>query len=156
VNNQIYIFYLRFLYFGYVCFCFIFRPKVRGAYVLVTFDEKILIIKNSYKSGWTFPCGMIDRGETEIAGAKRELYEETGISCNESDLVFLKMFLSTNGFKKDHQFFYLLRLDSLPKVELDMREVIDHQWVSVDDLFQRQTPEGVRSIVGEFKDFIFN
>ncbi len=156
MNNQLHILWLKFLYIGYTCFCFIFRPRVRGAYILVTFDNYILIIQNSYKPGWTFPCGMVDRGETEIAGAKRELFEEVGIKCEESDLAFLKEHLSTKGFKKDHQFFYHLRLRSEPSVELDMREVIRYKWVSIDEIFSHETPEGVRAIVHEFKDFIFN
>ena len=156
MNNRIYILYLHFLYFGYFCFCFIFRPRVRGAYVLVTYKEKILLIKNSYKPGWTFPCGMVDRGETEIEGAKRELFEEVGINCSLSDLVFLKEVLSTKGFKKDHQFFYHLRLHDETEIVLDMREVIDFKWASVEDVLLQETPDSVRSIVSEYKAFIFN
>ena len=155
MNNKLYILWLRFLYAGYLCFCFIFRPRVRGAYVLVTFNGKILLIKNSYKPGWTFPCGMVDRGESEIEGARRELFEEVGISCTLDDLTFLKEYLSKRGYKSDHQFFYHLSLKDEPKVTLDMREVIDFKWVTLEEIFLAETPDGVRSIVSEYKDFIF-
>ena len=121
MKNKIYRLYLKFLYLGYTCFCFIFRPRVRGAYVLVTSEDKILIIKNSYKKGWTFPCGMIDRNEKEVDGAKRELFEEVGIPCDTEDLIFLREYLSTSGFKYDHQFFYLLKCENYPDITLDMR-----------------------------------
>lgn len=123
--------------------------------MLVTFENKILIIKNSYKPGWTFPCGMVDPGESEVAGAKRELFEETGIDVDESDLVFLKEFLSTKGFKKDHQFFYLLQLKNKPVIRLDMFEVIGHKWVTFEEMYQYPIPDGVQIISREFKDFIF-
>lgn len=156
MKNKIYRLYLKFLYLGYSCFCFIFRPRVRGAYVLVTSDDKILIIKNSYKKGWTLPCGMIDRHEAEVDGAKRELFEEVGISCDTEDLIFLREYLSTSGFKYDHQFFYLLKCETAPEVNLDMREVINYKWVSIEELYHYSTPDSVKEMVSEFKDFIFN
>ena len=124
--------------------------------MLVTVLDRFLIIKNSYKKGWTLPCGMVDRRESEVEGAKRELKEETGIDCEIKNLSFLKEYLSTKGFKKDHQFFFHLKLEQIPKVTLDMTEVIDHRWISLEDLENSDLPDGVRSIVSEFKDFIFN
>jgi 8-oxo-dGTP pyrophosphatase MutT (NUDIX family) len=99
---------------------------------------------------------MVDRGEIEIEGAKRELFEEVGINCALSDLVFLKEVLSTKSFKKDHQFFYHLRLHDETEIVLDMREVIDFKWASVEDVLQHETPDSVRAIVSEYKAFIFN
>ena len=148
--------WLKFLYIGYSCFCFLFRPRVRGAYVLVTVVDRFLIIKNSYKKGWTLPCGMVDRRESEVEGAKRELKEETGIDCETKDLAFLKEYLSTKSFKKDHQFFFHLKLQKMPTVTLDMTEVIDHRWISVEELDASDLPDGVRFIISEFKDFIFS
>ena len=148
--------YLKILYRGYVIYCFLFRPKVRGAYVLVTYKKDILLIKNSYKPGWTFPCGMVHRGENEIDGAKRELFEEVGIICEVTDLAFLKEHLSTQNYKYDYQFFYHLKLLTMPEIILDMAEVIDYKWVTFDHLMDENIPEGVRSITNEFKDFIFN
>ena len=155
MKNRLYIIYLKFLYLGYLCFCFIFRPKVRGAYVVVIYNCNLLIIKNSYKKGWTLPCGMIDSGETESAGAKRELLEEVGISCEESDLQFLQMHLSTKGYKSDYQYFYLLAMNSSPKIKLDMREVIEYRWISKSEMEQYSIPEGVRKVLSDHDSFIF-
>ena len=41
-------------------------------------EIKFLLIKNDL--GWEFPKGHIERGETEIQAAERELKEETGLS----------------------------------------------------------------------------
>ena len=155
MKNKIYRIYLKFLYLGYSCFCFIFRPNVRGAYVIVTYKDKILLIKNSYKPGWTFPCGMIDKGETEVEGARRELFEEVGVSCDKTDLVFLRKYLCTKNYKKDHQFFFLLKLNNFPEIQLDMKEVIDHEWVNLDDFTKFNIPNGVKEITLEYKDKIF-
>ena len=156
MKNKIFILYLRFLYLGYECFCFIFRPRVRGAYVIVTLNQKILIIQNSYKPGWTLPCGMINRQESEIDGAARELFEEVGISSQTNGLVFLKEYISLEGYKKDHQFFFLLALKKPTNIRLDMREVINYRWVSVDELIEVPLTDSVRSVINDFKSFIFN
>ena len=155
MKNKIIRLWLKFLFFGYNCFCFIFRPRVRGAYVLVACEKKILLIKNSYKDGWTFPCGMVDRNETEIQGAKRELFEEVGINCELSDLVFLEKYISNKGFKEDHQHFHLLKLKLFPVVKLDMTEVVEYRWVSIYDFQSMDVPDSVKFIVGKYKDFIF-
>ncbi|MBD3342492.1 MAG: NUDIX domain-containing protein [Candidatus Lokiarchaeota archaeon] len=41
--------------------------------------EKVAIVSNKGKS-WTFPKGHVEQGETPLEAAKREIYEETGIS----------------------------------------------------------------------------
>ncbi len=49
-----------------------------------------------YPAGhWGFPKGHIEEGETDIDAAKREMKEETGLSCN---LLF--------GFKSEISYFY--------------------------------------------------
>lgn len=57
------------------------RPWV-GIGVVVHKDEDILLIKRAkapYKGAWSLPGGAQHIGETVIEGAKREVFEETGI-----------------------------------------------------------------------------
>jgi 8-oxo-dGTP diphosphatase len=41
--------------------------------------EELLLVRTSYRSGWGFPGGLLNRGEEPAAGALRELQEETGL-----------------------------------------------------------------------------
>ena len=52
---------------------------------------KYLIIKH-HKSGWGFSKGKLEKGETLQKGAKRELYEETGLK----NVDFIKKFFGKN------------------------------------------------------------
>jgi len=49
---------------------------------LVTRDGKVLLIQPAGRSDvWTFPKGLIERGEEPSATAVREVEEETGYRC---------------------------------------------------------------------------
>ncbi|GAA2612772.1 hypothetical protein GCM10010399_49570 [Dactylosporangium fulvum] len=52
-----------------------------GAVVLVRDPEvsRILLLRQPPGAGWSLPAGLMDRGETPIECAARELGEETGI-----------------------------------------------------------------------------
>lgn len=50
---------------------------VRGAILLNSAMDKVLLVKES--SAWSFPKGKKNQGETDLEGAMREVYEETGL-----------------------------------------------------------------------------
>lgn len=56
------------------------RPRLRGCRILAFDDEgQVLLVRHSYGSGqWMTPGGGLRRGEAPLAGARRELREETG------------------------------------------------------------------------------
>ena len=122
-NKLIHIVYIIY-YQIHLLICFIFRPTVYGSYVAVWCEGKILIIKNSYKKFFTVPCGSIDKGETPIEAAVRELYEETGIKAETSELTLFKTYLNLEEYKKDNIHFYEIYLKNIPEIIVDNREVI--------------------------------
>jgi ADP-ribose pyrophosphatase YjhB (NUDIX family) len=44
-------------------------------------DGRVLLVKPSYRTVWTLPGGVSERGESPIDCMRRELREETGLSC---------------------------------------------------------------------------
>ena len=49
-----------------------------SAAALISRGDEVLLIKNP-RRGWEFPGGMVDQGESIIAGLLREIREETGL-----------------------------------------------------------------------------
>lgn len=47
--------------------------------VVINDEGKILVV-NQHDRSWSLPKGHIDPGEDVLAAAKREIYEESGIS----------------------------------------------------------------------------
>ncbi|WP_462418388.1 NUDIX domain-containing protein [Kytococcus sp. Marseille-QA3725] len=74
-------------------------PVSAGAVIL---DEagRLLILKPTYKSGWTIPGGVMEAdGETPWECCQREVFEETGLRVTDGRLVAV----DTRGAKRDEQ-----------------------------------------------------
>jgi 8-oxo-dGTP diphosphatase len=67
-----------------------------SASVLVRRDNGDVLLVKTPKRGWELPGGQVDLGETVIAAAMREVYEESGIVCEVGELVSLSNNLSKN------------------------------------------------------------
>lgn len=57
-----------------------------GVRVIAIKDQKILLVRHTYKSNWHLPGGGIKRKETLYEAASRELYEETGVKVDKLTL----------------------------------------------------------------------
>ena len=61
-------------------------PASAGALIYDT-DGRLLILKPTYKKGWTIPGGQIDNGESPWDACRRETREECGLVLERGRLV---------------------------------------------------------------------
>jgi ADP-ribose pyrophosphatase YjhB (NUDIX family) len=55
---------------------------VGGAGVWITDDDgKVLLVRQDGEDGWSEPAGKVEPGETLAEAARREVAEETGVTC---------------------------------------------------------------------------
>lgn len=98
------------------------RPRHEGALVAIHVGAALLMVRSSYRSEWNFPGGGVKPGEIPEAAARRELAEELGLAAST-----LRPACISNGLwdgRRDRVHFFELRLDRLPKLRLDNREII--------------------------------
>jgi 8-oxo-dGTP diphosphatase len=103
------------------------RQRHEGALVAIYVDHALLLVRPSYRLAWTFPGGGVERGETPEAAARRELAEEIGFPPCE--LLAVGSACGTWDGRKDKVHFFELRLDRLPRLQLDNREIVAAQLV---------------------------
>ena len=103
---------------------FFYRPTVKGVYVAVWYNKKLLIIKNSYKKQFTIPCGRIKRGENLTEAAARELREEVNLKIYETELIPIGQFNYNYKYVSEIGNFFELEVTHLPDIRVDAREVV--------------------------------
>jgi ADP-ribose pyrophosphatase YjhB (NUDIX family) len=119
----------------------VWHKYVVGSVVLV-FDseapqgqDRLLMLRQPPGRGWTLPAGLLERGETPIAGACREAAEETGIEFAEEDLTPAtpNAMVHTKGKWVDMVFTARVPA-STTELSVDGAEVWEAFWHPVDDL----------------------
>lgn len=66
---------------------FLRRPSAEGAAVMMWRGDALLLVRTSYRRPLDLPGGGMDKGETPLAAACRELREETGLVAPAAALV---------------------------------------------------------------------
>ncbi|MDM8536325.1 NUDIX hydrolase [Desulfobacterales bacterium HSG17] len=107
-----------------LCIWYIFKLQSRGACVAVWHDNRVVLIKNSYKPHYSLPGGNVEKGELPLDAALRELAEEVGIRVNKKQLGFIGDFENPLEYKKDVISLFELKLEEKPVLKVDNREVI--------------------------------
>jgi 8-oxo-dGTP pyrophosphatase MutT (NUDIX family) len=99
---------------------------------------------------WNFPGGSVRQGETPEVSVRRELAEEIGLVAN-APLQLVGEVCGVWDGRIDRVFLFVLRLDRLPTLQLDNREIIGAQLVPIDDLHKVPLTGPVQAYVrGQF------
>jgi ADP-ribose pyrophosphatase YjhB (NUDIX family) len=85
------------------------RPMTLGVRaIVISADDKILLVRHGYVSGWHFPGGGVEVGETYAEALKRELEEEARIAID-GPPVLHGLFFNTQTSRRDHVAVYVVR-----------------------------------------------
>jgi len=125
------------------------RPRHEGALVAIYVGEALLLLKSSYRAEWNFPGGSLRRGEAPDAAALREMHEEIGLSLRQT--APLVPAGSASGIwdgRRDRVHFFELRLDRLPALRLDNREIIAARLASPEELGSLALTKAVAAYLG--------
>ncbi len=104
------------------CGAVIFR-KTKEIEYLIVFNKK----KNA-KGHWGFPKGHMEKNETELETAKREIAEETGLFPNIlKDFRYVSTYSPCEGVTKDVVYF-LAEANPCDEVLIQISEIADYKW----------------------------
>jgi 8-oxo-dGTP pyrophosphatase MutT (NUDIX family) len=116
---------------------------VRG--VVVDGDGRVLLIRHGYVSGWTFPGGGVEVGETALEALKRELLEEANVTLT-AEPVLHGIFHQPNFSRRDHVLVYVARAFSWPGPHRPNREIAECAFFAMDALPADMSPGAKRRL----------
>jgi len=98
---------------------------------------RILILKPTYKSGWTIPGGQIEAdGESPWEGCRREVMEETGLVVDTGRLVCVDFLRLRPGRPGGLRFLFdcgVVEADRRTGLVLQAEEIEDARWATADE-----------------------
>lgn len=107
--------------------------------------DEVLIVRHTYLQGWHLPGGGVDHGEDVETAAKREVFEETGIS-DLNALRFICLTFNNAVSDRDHVAFFEARTDELLSKKRSA-EIAEIRFVSRDTATEMIIPEHKKFIL---------
>lgn len=109
----------------------LFHPHSYGAKVIIVRDGKILFLRHTYQPNfWSFPGGRIERGESDVEAAHREVREE--LSMGLTTLTRLGEIECLSEGKHDHVSVFSATSNDEPVI--DEVEIAEVRWFREDEL----------------------
>ena len=104
--------------------------------VIVENDPGQILLVHAYRYTtdtieWEIPTGGIDKGETILEAARREVWEESGYETTNNELIYT--YYPHNGIS--NQVFHVARSQATRKTgDFDRNEVKEFKWASKDEI----------------------
>lgn len=126
--------------------------RAAGAVVWRRNDDdqiEIVLIHRPRYNDWSLPKGKIEDDESLIAGAYREVVEETGLAVRFGQMLGSISYPVDNAIK--HVTYWAARLLG-EQGKPDPSEVDDLRWFIIEDALQKLTRDGDKGIVEKFRE----
>lgn len=122
-----------------------------GVRALALDDEgRVLLVRHAYTSGWHFPGGGVEIGETAEAAAVRELFEETGVAA-EARPALAGLYFNVAFGGRDHVALYRFERFSRGPQPRPNSEIAEIGWFAPDTLPDGATPATRRRLAEVFE-----
>lgn len=129
------------------------RPLTMGAQgCVIHSDGRFLLIRHTYRPGWHFPGGGVEKNETIETALTRELREEAGIELTGRPQLF-GVYANFRYFPSDHIALFVVREWRQPVPPKPNFEIADHGFFSPDAL-PEDTHSSTRARIDEIKNAI--
>lgn len=100
---------------------------------VMTGDGKILLIRHTYRPGWHFPGGGVEKNETIRFALERELYEEARVKLTGPPQLY-GIYANFQFFPGDHIAVFVVREWQQTQEPKPNREIAEHRFFAPNEL----------------------
>ncbi len=117
-------------------------PRIPASAGALVFDGagRLLILKPTYKAGWTIPGGQVEAGgETPWQACRREAREESGVEIDSGRLACVDFLRPRQGRPGGMRFLFdcgVLDAEKLSRVRVQAGEIAEFCFVPVDEALE--------------------
>lgn len=119
--------------------------------VVIDNDNRILLIRHTYRPGWHFPGGGVEKRETVEEALRRELREEAGVEIGGAPELY-GVYANHLQFPGDHIALFVVRSwrqDAAPKPNHEIAAHTFFHWDKLPDDVAEPTRRRVREIMAD-------